>query len=446
MPDVNKLLLHSTESAGWPSYPTFQPTLTFNPWQPRGKRWRQHLPINGSASTLSNAGTYRTNRANVCQIEIVGYCDPARRESSAYLTKMSADAQQELAEFLAWIHTEWSVTLQALPFKAYPASYGTNNGVRLTIQQFENYDGVCGHQHAPGNSHGDPGDVLKVGEIVAEAKRITGNTPRVLRALTQNFRKSTIVETETNRTWTERLPHMINHLTKLKPAVVGGQEATVNQCNDLMEAFPNWTYSGGVTFGNCPIFWDTLLLQAEEGTLLEKQYPSGERHRYMTLIRLQHRQLEWGAWFGTCHLAANGADEPRSAMLRALQMAAIVADVKAWISAHPHPEDEKPNLIMCGDLNDDLGDDAGVRKVAYDHGGWKGLRRRLPLDKISGDTYRSFNGWRETSSLPRDSKAIDEIFTSGVGLEDAALRRTCTDVYPIYVSDHNAYSADILIN
>jgi len=272
-----------------------------------------------------------------------------------------------------------------------------------------------------------------------------------LRVLTQNFRKSNIVETRASRNWANRWPIMEKHLRAINPAVIGGQEATVTQCNDIMEAFPNWTYAGGVKFGNCPIIWNTDVLRAEEGTLLEKKYPSGKRERYMTLIRLTHRglfprQLEpWGGWFGSIHLAANGKDEPDSAQLRAAQMRAMVADTEAWIAAHPHPEDDKPNVIICGDLNDNLGDKAGVRKIAQDRGGWKPLRTRLSLDQISGDTYRSFNGWRHTSDLPHDSRAIDEIFTSGVFLEDAALRRTCTDVWPTHASDHNAYSADVLI-
>jgi hypothetical protein len=172
MPSVNKLLLHTTETAGWPGYPGFQPTLTFNPWQPRGKRWRQHLPINGSASTLQNAGTFRTNRANVCQIEIVAYCDPARRSSSAHISKISADAYHELGEFWAWIHREWGVPLKLYPnWKAYPASYGTSNGIRMSVAQFGAFKGVCGHQHAPGNDHGDPGD-LRVAQILSAATEI----------------------------------------------------------------------------------------------------------------------------------------------------------------------------------------------------------------------------------------------------------------------------------
>jgi endonuclease/exonuclease/phosphatase family metal-dependent hydrolase len=117
--------------------------------------------------------------------------------------------------------------------------------------------------------------------------------------------------------------------------------------------------------------------------------------------------------------------------------------VEAWITTHPYPQDGKPNLIMCGDIND-FNQSDGVRKVALEYGGWKPLRKRLPLAKISGDTLRSFNGWRKTSSLVHDGRWIDEIFTSGITLEGAALRRTCTDIYRHCASDHNGVSADVI--
>lgn len=172
MSSVDKLLLHTTESAGWPSYPTFSPTLTFNPWKPRGQRWRQHCYINQAATTLANAGTYRTNRADVAQIEIVAYCDPAKKASSAHIDKISADAYRELAEFYAWLHAEWGTELFLYPrWKPYPESYGIGNGVRMTTAQFGTFKGLCGHMHAPQQSHGDPGS-LKVGLIVDTAKQI----------------------------------------------------------------------------------------------------------------------------------------------------------------------------------------------------------------------------------------------------------------------------------
>ena len=44
-------------------------------------------------------------------------------------------------------------------FVAYPGSYGVNAAQRFTNVQWENFTGVCGHQHVPENDHGDPGDL-----------------------------------------------------------------------------------------------------------------------------------------------------------------------------------------------------------------------------------------------------------------------------------------------
>lgn len=172
MPAVDKLLLHTTESSGWPSYPTFSPTLTFNPWEPQGKRWRQHCFINQAATTLKNAGDFRTNRANVCQIEIVAWVDPAHSASSAFYTKISDDAYLDLARFYAWLNREWATPVKSgVTWKEYPASYGIRNGVRLSVAQFGTYEGLCGHQHAPEQSHGDP-SLINVGLIINQANAI----------------------------------------------------------------------------------------------------------------------------------------------------------------------------------------------------------------------------------------------------------------------------------
>lgn len=189
MPTVDKLLLHTTETMGWPSYDAgIFPTLTFNPWKPRGSRWRQHMNINQAATSLKNVGDYRTNRANVAQIEIVGYSDwklaDTRGHSSAKIGNISDDAYHELAEFYAWLHKEWGTELFLYPkWKPYRypngstsgGSYGIDNGIRMTVAQFGVFKGLCGHMHAPQQNHGDPGE-LKVGLIVNTARDLAGDT------------------------------------------------------------------------------------------------------------------------------------------------------------------------------------------------------------------------------------------------------------------------------
>ena len=154
MDAVDKLLLHTTESGSWPSYPSFFPTLTFNPWKPRGQRWRQHCNINQASTTLANAGSYLTNRQNVCQIEIVAWVDPARSSSDFYYTRISDDAYTDLAEFYAWLNKQWGTPIvNNVQWKEYrhtpPSSYGVNNGVRLSRAGFTAARGLVGHRGDP---------------------------------------------------------------------------------------------------------------------------------------------------------------------------------------------------------------------------------------------------------------------------------------------------------
>jgi hypothetical protein len=107
----------------------------------------QHLSLHVPARALVHG-----NRHNCIQIEIVGCAEE------------SPNWSQEKLYFIAWVMRQ----IQALvpipskaeqPFKAYPASYGINNGVRLTDEQWQAFSGWCGHQHVPGNDHGDPGHI-----------------------------------------------------------------------------------------------------------------------------------------------------------------------------------------------------------------------------------------------------------------------------------------------
>ncbi len=63
-----------------------------------------------------------------------------------------------MADLLAWAHKTHGVPLNGpRTWKAYPASYGSGNGVRMSFSQWNSFKGVCGHQHVSENLHGDPG-------------------------------------------------------------------------------------------------------------------------------------------------------------------------------------------------------------------------------------------------------------------------------------------------
>ena len=185
MPRITKCVLHSTETAGWPSYPTFAPQFTLDPW---ALKVRQHMAVNRSASTLADPSwtAVRENRDDVVQIEIIGYCDESIGPRLGKFTEaLTPDGIRFLGKLLAWLHTEWGLPLTAIPvdrWKSYQrgaagGSYGLNNGVRLTSAQFDAFTGILGHQHASGNHHGDPGHIAIDG-ILAAAKGIAAPEPK----------------------------------------------------------------------------------------------------------------------------------------------------------------------------------------------------------------------------------------------------------------------------
>jgi hypothetical protein len=181
---VEKLLLHSTETGGFPSYGTGcaeAPTLTYHPIL---RKFRQHNEIGSSARALEDPSTtvVRENRDNVVQVEIVAYADTALAASRGGLAihNLSDGALDDLGALAGWLHLEWGLPLQStVDWKDYPGSAGADNGVRLTGPQYDAYRGLLGHEHATGNHHGDPGHI-NVARILLAANayvtRATGST------------------------------------------------------------------------------------------------------------------------------------------------------------------------------------------------------------------------------------------------------------------------------
>lgn len=170
MAHISKVVLHSTETQGWPGYPDFAPQLTYDPWH---HQWRQHMALNRSASTLKDPSStaVRENRDDVAQVEIVGYCDPGMWPKYGHnVEEMDDRALRELGAFLAFMHQQWQVPLVAVPsWVSYPKSYGERAAQRLSGPAYDKFAGVLGHQHASGNLHGDPGHI-EIGKILTYAK------------------------------------------------------------------------------------------------------------------------------------------------------------------------------------------------------------------------------------------------------------------------------------
>lgn len=176
MPTIDKLLLHTTETGGWPGYDggASAPTITYNPWLAEGQRWRQHNYLDRSARALRDPSStvVRENQDRVVQVEIICYCDPKLyAKYGKGVNALPASFYEDMGAFLAFLHTEWGVPLVRAPRWA---TFPPPESIRMSGPTYDAFKGVLGHQHASGNTHGDPGMTnAQVDRILAVAKRLT---------------------------------------------------------------------------------------------------------------------------------------------------------------------------------------------------------------------------------------------------------------------------------
>ncbi len=185
--ETNVIVWHSTEGTSLPTYSggAVAPNLTVVPdFKAKKLLWYQHFDFDVSARALVHAGAVATNTLNVAQVEVVGTCDPATHAkwkkagyAHLYMEDLPDWVIRDLSAFARWAHDQHGVPLSSgLAFKAYPGSYGTSNGVRMSDKQWLAFKGHCGHQHVPsGNVHGDPGD-FPMTAILNEAKSDSGGS------------------------------------------------------------------------------------------------------------------------------------------------------------------------------------------------------------------------------------------------------------------------------
>jgi len=188
--ETNTIVWHTTEGTSLDDYAggSMAPNFTVKPdFKNKRMVWYQHFDFDVSARALVHAGAVATNTLNVCQIEIIGTCDPATHTKwtaagveHLYSPELPDWAVRDLAAFCKWAHDNQNVPLSSgLTFKAYPGSYGTNNGVRMSNDQWLGFSGHCGHQHVPsGNVHGDPG-AFPMAAILLAARGVTPPPPPV---------------------------------------------------------------------------------------------------------------------------------------------------------------------------------------------------------------------------------------------------------------------------
>lgn len=184
---IGKLLLHTTEGSSiegavaayraansWPH--TTVDYMFGHPY-----RICRHLDYSLSGRALRNeAGGVQTNTAGVIQIEVVGAA--SRPHEIDWVT-----FAREVVGPLCRAHA--IPVVSTLPWVPYPASYGKGAAQRLDGEAWIAYRGILGHQHAPENSHGDPGaipiaDVLRAADPSPAPSTPTGRSTKMLDLIT----------------------------------------------------------------------------------------------------------------------------------------------------------------------------------------------------------------------------------------------------------------------
>jgi len=158
-----RVVLHTTETRTLPGYQggATAPHLTYSP---ASRTWWQHTAMDRAARALrNNPGGVETNRRRAIQVEIICYSDraTAERVGGTWVGHLPDTAYQDLAAFCAW------TGVQAVWPERRALSYGQANaaGFRMNAATWNDFGGVCGHQHVPENLHWDPG-ALDIARIV----------------------------------------------------------------------------------------------------------------------------------------------------------------------------------------------------------------------------------------------------------------------------------------
>lgn len=171
---------HSNLYGGWhTSYPHFTVILT----QSSQVVIYQHIPLDRAARALKNqSGGVQTNNDSAIQIEIVWYAQDAQNMPRVLLDTVRA--------LMRWLEHECGVARRWYGDMShfYPPEGGHRLGFepwRMAGSTWDNWNGWCGHQNVPENTHGDPGKI-DVQYLLADPLEIDMPAPNHITAVVKN--------------------------------------------------------------------------------------------------------------------------------------------------------------------------------------------------------------------------------------------------------------------
>ena len=156
-------VIHTTEYKWYkPSktnyYDKFDPPHFTMVMEKGGVAFYQHFPITVAARALENRrGGVETNRRSAIQIEIAW--------TAADIDNLPDAMVERLWDWMRWVETETGVNSASYrKFRGIEAR-GLDGVGRMTNDEWNDFDGWCGHQHVPENEHWDPGK-LNLGQLL----------------------------------------------------------------------------------------------------------------------------------------------------------------------------------------------------------------------------------------------------------------------------------------
>ena len=166
-----KIVVHTTEGINRPTYTNGMPHLdvvvlpTRTGWRNTRLSVLQYIPKTVGATALRNReGGVQTNRDSAYQIELVGTCSPkmaARYPQAFFWPGASDEILKDLGTLLRFVAQDDQFDVDVLNVAADWSPLSDNGyairSTRFDMAQWDNFTGICGHQHVPENDHVDPG-------------------------------------------------------------------------------------------------------------------------------------------------------------------------------------------------------------------------------------------------------------------------------------------------
>ena len=200
----------------------------------------QTIPLNRSAYALARPGSVQTNRLHAVQVEVWGF--------AAKMGSLHQHAIEWLAErLLAPVARLVPINLDRVHPTGGVSCYGRNSRCRMTAEQWQSFDGVCGHQHVPDNEHWDPGD-MPLRAIAHRARQLVGGGTPQREQLADHDGPSFAAETAETESWAaglEQLGPTGGPPPPPNPPLKGPEEVSRNCCLLDAKSLKDMTTMGG---------------------------------------------------------------------------------------------------------------------------------------------------------------------------------------------------------